>query len=274
MDRTKLIQQLKMDKAESARQAQTLGDFSAGQQIRQQVRQRSMQPAQQMAAQQVVQTGQRAAQASQAAQKAAAQQAQVQEQQRKLEMSKKLTEMQSQLSEQSRQNAQRLFGLDQRLKNQLLDRQLQFQTDEIGRTLFNTRQLADFKLATAKSQEELKNYEQQVQQEMQKRMTILKFAQAKLQQELEQTMKLEQTKKNNALKIRLEKALVNTKKKIAEQRAKAANEAGKMSAMSQIFGAGVAGAAVAFGGPAGAAAAPGIMSASSGLFNYVGTKYF
>lgn len=245
MKRTDLIQNVKSGLAEQNRQIQTGADFGLQQSIRAQARERAMNPASQQGAQDVAAVSQRRGQAAQAQTQQATQQAQFEEQKAKMSQARTLAEMQDTLSKQTRENEGRLFQLDQRLKDNLLDKQLTFQKDELGRALFNERQLADYKLATAKSQEDLKNYQQMVQQETQKKLQILEFAHNKMKQELANTMKLEESRKNNELKIRLQRAINEAEKKIAKEKADAANRAGMASGIGSILGLGVGVAATA-----------------------------
>lgn len=199
--------------------------------------------------------------------------AQAQLQSRGIEQRKQLAEQQRGLQSQARRAEARLFNLDQRVKSQLLDDQLTFKRDELGRTLFNERQLADYALANAKSEEDLRNYAQTVQQVSAKKMMILSAAHEKLKQELTQVYQAEATEENAKLKRELAQAEYNMRMKMAKEQADARNRAGMMGAAGSIIG-GVAGAVLAGSvtGGMGAGAGAGVgATIGNGLFTAFGS---
>lgn len=194
-------------------------------------------------------------------------------QQKGTEQRKRLAEMQRGLQGQARRAEARLFNLDQRVKNELLDNQLTFRKDELGRTLFNERQLADYALANAKSEEELQNYAQLVQQISSKKMQILSAAHAKIQQELKQAYTKEATEENAKLKRELAVAEYNMRRKMEKEQADARNRAGMLGAAGSIVGAvagGVIGTVLVPGLGTGAGAVAGA-SIGNGLFTAFGS---
>jgi hypothetical protein len=170
------------------------------------------------------------------------------------------------LAKQSRLNEQTLQGLDANLKNRLVDDQFQFQKDELGRTMFNDRQLMDYKIQTAKSDLEMRDFEDKMRQTSQRRIQILKAAQAKVEQELQQQFALGQQKLDQALSAKLAKAKRDLEEKIKRERAAQANRASMFSAGGAILGAAAGIAITVATGGAGAAvlAQGGMMGAGFG----------
>lgn len=174
-----------------------------------------------------------------------------------------------------RQNEAAIFGLNQNLKSRLLDDQLSFQRDELGRTQFNERQLMDYSLVKAKNQEDFANYQQQVSQLSQRKMQALKTAQAKIEQSLQEQYTKSQTTQNNALTQQLVKAKMDNDLKMKQNQAEAANRAAMFGAAGSIagvaIGAGVGTLLAPVGGTAlGAAAGASIGGAlGSGVGNIV-----
>lgn len=145
----------------------------------------------------------------------------------------------------------KLAGVSQQLKSELMDKQMKFSQDALGRTMFNERQLMDWQIMKSKSHEDLLNYEQQVNQMSQLRLNMLSQAKSVL----EQNMKLGSESWNQALddqqKQDMARKVQDIEKKIQEERAKQANRAAQFQAGGTIIGT-VVGAVV--GGPAGAVA--------------------
>lgn len=137
--------------------------------------------------------------------------------------------------------ARRLGNLDSSLKNELFDSNLKFRKDELGRTLFNDRQLLDYKLASAKSDEELRDYEQQIEQEYARKNQILQASHAKILQAMQNEFQKSEQEADQAHRKALVLAKNAIEEKIRRQQAKAANRAAAYSAAGSIIG-GVGGA--------------------------------
>ena len=164
---------------------------------------------------------------------------------------KGLADRQLGLQQKQRELTGKLTAIDSRLKNELFDKQLSFQRDDMGRTLYNDRQLLDYKLMTAKSDEDLSNYEQKVSQLSKRKLQILEAAYKKIAQTLEQQFTKGQQKLDQAQKKRLVLAEAAMKEKIAREKANAANRGSMFSSAGTIAGAAVG---TYYGGPAGGAA--------------------
>jgi hypothetical protein len=165
-----------------------------------------------------------------------------------------MNEQRFSLGKKQRDLQRKLEGISSQLKNELFDKQMSFSKDELGRTQWNERQLADWKLATAKNDEEFRDYQQHVEQLSQKKMMLLKAAQAKIAQEQKQLWESGEQEKNQAQSQRLAQAKVDADNKLRKQEAKAKNRAAMYRGIGQVVGA-VAGAVIGIpGGPAGIAA--------------------
>jgi hypothetical protein len=201
-------------------------------------------------------------QAQQAAAEQAAQSQKLQANQERLGKVRKIQETRQVLQEKGRENEQRLFNLSATLKAELYDNQMKFQKDELGRTLLNERQLADWAIMRAKNEEDLQKYEQITQQTLQKKEMLLNHAWKMLEQQLESQFARAEQEKDFEQK----KMLYQMKKEFEEKKRRMlAEEAGK-AALWKTGGAIVGGVIGAyFGGPAGAMAGASAGSAAGGM---------
>jgi len=149
-----------------------------------------------------------------------------------------------------RQNslANQLAKTNQELKQDLFDKQNQFQKDELGRTFWNDRQLADWKISQAKSDEDLLGYEEQVRQETSKKMAMLEAAQKAIMQKKQQAFASGELAQNQALAKELAQAERDVADKMRKAQEKASRNAMILGAAGSIIGAGIG----SFAGPGGA----------------------
>lgn len=161
---------------------------------------------------------------------------------RKLDLQRKEREAQSTLS-----------NLNSSLKNKLFDENMQFGKDELGRTLFNDRQLLDFKVATAKSDIELKKFEQDMRQASARKIQILAAAQQKLKQALEQSFSQGEQNLDQDSRMKIAQAKIAAEAKMKKEANKQKNRAAIISAAGTIAG-GVVGFVATGGNPMGAMA--------------------
>lgn len=146
-----------------------------------------------------------------------------------------------------------LSKLGEEAKQKIWDQNLKFEKDELGRTSFNDRQLLDYAIMNAKSDEDLANFEQQMNFESEKRMETLRAAQAKIKQSLQQGFDDYNQTLDAEQKMKLVQAQQALDRKMKEEANKAANRAAMFGAAGTIAGA-VGGAVL--GGTLGAAAGP------------------
>lgn len=199
------------------------------------------------------QTAQKAQSATQVAQQGLQQGLQTGQQslvQQSGEKKNQLARMSLQLDKESNELANKLEDVQQGLKKELFDRQLEFQQDELGRTVWNERQLLDFQLLKANDTESLRNFEQQFSYFSNLRMQMLKASQAKIQQAMQQSSGIREFEKNAQLQKKLVEAKAALERKIAREKTRQANKAAMFAAAGTIIGA-VAGGIATGGNPVG-----------------------
>lgn len=135
-----------------------------------------------------------------------------------------------------RQNEDKLFTLDRTLGNEIYTQNMQFQEDELGRAILNDRQLADYALVSAKSEEDWLNFEQTMTQLSKKKMQILDAAYKRIQQALTQEWQIGEQGMDQEHRKSLTLAAAELKRKIKEEQAKASNRASMFSAGGMLFG--------------------------------------
>ena len=152
-------------------------------------------------------------------------------------------------------------ALSNNLKQDIFDKQTQFQKDELGRTYWNDRQLADWKIKEAKSDEELAEFEQNIAQEFEKKMAGLQASQRSIKQRLEQEMQKSEQDQDQALMQRLQNAEIELQRKQQKAQARASQNASILGAAGTIAAMGAA--TVLTGGMAAPVAVPIIMTAGA-----------
>jgi hypothetical protein len=155
------------------------------------------------------------------------------------------------LSQKNRYLENELARISQSAKDKLLDQQLSFKRDELGRTIWNERQLADYKIATAKDEEDFRNYQQEASNLSERRMKMLQMAQRKLEQVLEQGYISTNQKLDQASRLKIVETVAALKRKQARESARQSSNMGMWAGAGTVVGA-VAGAMIA--GPTGYAA--------------------
>lgn len=209
-----------------------------------------------------------AREAQQKVQQRAAQVGQLQLQEDAMKKQQALASRQLALQQQARKNEKTLSELSTEVKTKLYDKAMQFQKDELERTRWQTSQLMDYAVRKNRRWQDLRQVEQKVGQMQQRRMTVLKTAQARIKQSIEQEFSKTEAIANRDLQDRLMKAEAEINRRIKQARADAAEE----GAMWEAIGTGL-GAVAAVGiamipgvGPAlAAAAAPVLISGGGAL---------
>ena len=158
-------------------------------------------------------------------------------------------------------NVQRFAALNAGVKKELYDDTMQFQKDEIGRTLMNERQLADYARLNAKSDEEYKNYAQIADQASQRKLQTMEKAFDLVQQDLDNQLAIAEQKKDQAAKQAIIKAKRDAEAAMQKEKNKRANDSAAWTTGGTIVGTAVG---AYFGGPAGAAAGGAIGGAAGG----------
>jgi hypothetical protein len=134
---------------------------------------------------------------------------------------------------------QALASLGATTKQQLFDATIQFEQDELGRTLFNERQLLDYAATHAKSVEDLYDYEQTITQMSERKLRLMEAAQKRLELELTQAYEAEQSALNQEAKLALARLTKDMKEKIAKEKADAANRSAIWTGVGTLVGAGI-----------------------------------
>ncbi len=138
--------------------------------------------------------------------------------------------------ESSLNNVSKLAALDERAKSELYDKQIQFDKDEAGRTLFNERQLADYAKSSAISDEQAANYGQLIDQNSKRKLQLMETAYNKVVEDM--TQKYAVAKQNGDQQTQLE--IVNLKRameeRIRDEKNAAANKAARNGAIGTIGG--------------------------------------
>lgn len=179
------------------------------------------------------------------------QQGQMREEQAKAQLGQRevLNQRRASLNQSLRKAEDTLTKLGMTTKQQLFDASLQFEQDELGRTIFNERQLLDYAVTHAKDVEAVQDYEQAISQMSERRMRLMQVAQQKIEMELRQAYAAEQSSLNQEAKLALTKAAAAMKEKMAKEKANAQNRGTMWAAIGGIGGAAIG---AYFGGPAGA----------------------
>lgn len=163
-------------------------------------------------------------------------------------------------SQESRRQAELLNHIDQGLKNKLVDEQMQFDRDQAGNVLFNTRQLMDWSAANARTEQDFKNKEQIIQQASDRKIAVMKQAYNLLTQTINQGyLKNKQILDENLKKSLLERQNA-IKLQIQAEENKAASKRGMAAGIGTVVGLGVGIGATAL---TGGAAAPFIPAAGA-----------
>jgi hypothetical protein len=163
---------------------------------------------------------------------------------------------------QSQKNTDTLSSINVQVKQELIDKQNQFASDAMGRTIFNDRQLADLAIFKAQSQNDLDQYEQNVHEQTQKRMAMLQQAQKVIQDTMQNGAASWNQTMNQDLQKQLAQQAYNLQQKLTAAQNRANSNAAIFSGAGMVIGAVVGG--VLTGG-AGAMAGASIGAGVGGL---------
>ena len=144
------------------------------------------------------------------------------------------------------------------VKQKIFDSRMSFDRDEMGRKFSNERQLADYAIMTARSEEDLSNKMQQMQQQSQRKVQMMEVGYKKIINEMKRQEKMSEGQKNFEQLKMLGEMSRNMRDQINRENQRAANKSAMIGAASTIVGVGVA---AAGGGPVGGALASGATTA-------------
>lgn len=230
--------------------------------------------AQQTAAAATAQTGQQQAEAAQQMIRQAGQVGQLQLGEQQLAAQQKIAQQQQAARQQEIDSAERLGRLDLAAKQELYDKELEFKKDEAGRTLFNERQLADYAIRNARSEEEYKKYAQDAQLLAKRDLEATEIAFSLVMEDLKQRWSLAEQQRDQAAKEEIARIEAEARAAMERKRARAANSAAMWQAGGQILTVAATAAVIAGTGGAAALAAPGALTAlgvAAGTGGAVGT---
>jgi hypothetical protein len=197
-------------------------------------------------------------------------QAQLAEQQRQMAEREDLFRRAVQVEEENDKNIAALSAMDSGISASLFYDNLKFREDEIGRTLFNERQLVDWAVLKSKNAEDFANYEQISMQALEKKQQTLRVAYLRIQDALDKEFKKDEQLRDQKLTRLLTTAKAELEKKQRAAEAKARNTSSMWQVGGQIVGT-IAGAVLGAGTPVGAAGGGFIGSAiGSGLGSIAG----
>jgi len=177
----------------------------------------------------------------------------------------KVAQQQQAARQQEITNAERLGRLDLSAKKELYDNELQFKKDEAGRTLFNERQLADYALRNARSEEEYKKYAQDAQILAKRDLQATETAFNLIMEDLKQRWSLAEQRQDQAAKEEIARIEREARLAMEKKRAKAASKAAMWQAGGQLATVAItAGVIAVTGGFAAPWAVPALTAAAAG----------
>lgn len=163
---------------------------------------------------------------------------------------------------QSTKNEAQLASMDATTKKQLLDDRMNFQSTQVGVGTLQTSQLMDWAVSKAQSQQQLADYQQQVQQATQKQIAMYKQGYDAMSATLEAESKGQIQKLDESTKLQIAAAQADFHQKWLQAQAQAAAHQQMFAGGGAVVG-GIIGAI--YGGPAGAAAGSSVGGAAGGV---------
>lgn len=149
----------------------------------------------------------------------------------------KVASLQAGQKQQEMDSLSRLAGISEQAKQELYDQQMQFKKDEAGRTLFNTRQLADYAVTSAKNDEELKNYQQNMELASKRKAELMDAAYNKLKEELTSKYELAKAKGDYEGQRQIKEFQNDIEERKAKENAELEKNLAIMKAMFSVAGA-------------------------------------
>ena len=132
---------------------------------------------------------------------------------------------------------ERLAAIDANAKKELFDKELQFRKDANNQTFFSERQLADYKRQAATSDEQFKNWANTAQNYHKRNIASLEAVYNKLAEVEKNNFRVGEQKLDQAAKEELIRLKLDTERRIADAKRKAANTAATWTALGTVGGA-------------------------------------
>ncbi len=168
--------------------------------------------------------------------------------------------------EQQTSAVERLGNLDAKLKQDIYDKNIQFQKDETGRTVLNETQMADYARVNAQNDQQYQNYAQTAQQASQRNLELMNVAHQKIMEDLDVRYEKAKQAGDQATMRDIANMKYETDQRMQREQARAANSAAAWTAGGTVLG----GALGSLAGPAGAQAGAGVGGALGGMANALG----
>lgn len=154
----------------------------------------------------------------------------------KLQRVRDIQQRKAELTQQQLKNEVTITALNSVAANRVYQEQIKFAKDESGRTFLNQTQLSDWAVMNAKSAEQLKEYEQDINQALERKRLILEAASQKILQKMEQDFAQADQEKRQQLMIQMREFKAAADKAKADAKAKASSTATIISAASTVVG--------------------------------------
>lgn len=151
-----------------------------------------------------------------------------------------------------------LSRLDLETKRKVFDDRIKFKSDQIGQGVLTEAQMLDWAASKAKSQDELRDYAQQIEQAAEKRLTLAQRGYDAMQQTLQAESAGRIQKMDQETKTRLLQAKAQFKQQALKEKAEKAGRANMIKGVFTVGGTIVGGVIGAMAG--GVGAAPGAMA--------------
>jgi len=151
----------------------------------------------------------------------------------------------------SLEQRQHLAGLGRDIKEKILDSRLRFESDELGRKFTNERQMMDYTVSNAKTEQEFTLRTQKMQQIHRRKIAVLEHASQQLLETINRGWLSDQQKLDQDSREKLVQMKIKMDKQIQREKARSANNMLMAEGAGMIIGGiagGIAGSAL---GPAG-----------------------
>ena len=196
-----------------------------------------VQAAQQTGAAVAHQAGQQVVQGAQQQVQQVGQVAQLGAQQQGQEAQARVASAESGARQEQMDQAQRLGQLDAKLKQELYDDTIKFQQDELGRTVFNEQQLADYARVSAQSDETYNNMAQRAEHASKRKLEMMERAHKIVMEDLQQKYALAEQAKDQVTQLEIRGMISAANAQMAREKADAANRQAMWQAGGTVVGA-------------------------------------
>lgn len=173
------------------------------------------------------------------------------------------------LQKEQAQHEDTLSRMGENIKQELYNKQMSFQRDQLGQSQLNDRQLADWAVVKSKNAEEFKDYAQYAQQQEQRQSQVMNMAMKKVEEALRTGYLSEKGKLDFEQKKLLMRLNAEAKKNQQKKEAAARNKAAMWQAGGMILGAAagsfIPGAGTAAGAAMGASVGGGVGQVAGSL---------